>query len=362
MTLPDSSGGPIAPSARAHRIVLGLGLAVAFGTGLYGAAWTYMAERFADGVRAFIAAHPGEGIAFAYAGIALGGFPFRLEAQALAPSATVAFKDRTWIWRPERATFSARPWSVDRVTLDLSGAHAVSPADASGLVRWTATAREFALEARISSANVSALALRADAIRVHGYFVEKDITLGRLRIDWRPISVSPRDPSPDRARPSQHFELLAEVFRPPHTIRLPLGDEIARVAVVGEVRGPLVPGGGRDALGRWRDDGGTVELSRIEGRWGALALAGEGTLALDRDLQPVGAFTARIEGYSETVDALRATGAVSGGNALAAKMALTALARRDEGGRPYLTLPVSIQDRRLYVGPVQLLTAPAIPW
>lgn len=352
MTLPDSSGGPIAPSARAHRIVLGLGLAVAFGTGLYGAAWTYMAERFADGVRAFIAAHPGEGIAFAYAGIALGGFPFRLEAQALAPSATVAFKDRTWIWRPERATFSARPWSVDRVTLDLSGAHAVSPADASGLVRWTATAREFALEARISSANVSALVLGAREFRIRGRGGEEMLAFARFKLDWRP----------DRARPSQYFESFVEAIRLPPSARLPLGDEIARVAVVGEVRGPLVPSDGRDALGRWRDEGGTVELSRIEGRWGALALAGEGTLALDRDLQPVGAFTARIEGYSETVDALRAAGAVSGGNALAAKMALTALARRDEGGRPYLTLPVSIQDRRLYVGPVQLLTAPAIPW
>lgn len=362
MISPDSSGVPIAAGPRARRIALGVGLAVAAVAGLYGMGWTYLAGRFADGVRAFIAARQADGVAIAYAGIALGGFPARIEATMLAPSATIALKHGTWIWRPERATFSARPWSINRVTLDLSGAHAIAPADASGLARWTATARAFAVKTRISGADVAALALRARGLRIQGRAGEEALALGRLGVDWGPAGKTPGESRPEHERPSQSFESFAEAIRLPPTARLPLGDEIARLAVAGEVRGRIDAAAGRDALGRWRDDGGTVELSRIEGRWGALTLAGEGTLALDGVFQPVGAFTARIEGYSETIDALRAIGALNGGSALAAKMALTALARRDDGGRPYLTLPVSLQERRLYVGPVQLLTVPALSW
>jgi len=368
MTSSEPAGDARAADSRAHRIAIVLGLAAALAA-LYGAGWVYAAGRFADGVRAFIAARQVQGIAVAYADIALGGFPFRFDARLLAPSATVALPSGTWIWRPDRAVFSARPWSLDRVTLDLSGTHAIAPADASGLARWTVSSRAFALEAGISGAGISALALRADGIRVHGRVAEKDITVGRLRADWRPAAAALADSRPEHARPSQTFAWSVEAFRPPHAMRLPLGDEIARIAVAGEVRGRLAVEEGRDAFarwrdvfGRWRDDGGTIELSRVEGRWGALALAGEGTLALDGAFQPVGAFTARIEGYSETIDALRDAGAVSGTNAFAAKVVLTALARRDDGGRSYLTLPISLQERRLYVGPVALLTVPALAW
>jgi hypothetical protein len=373
MISPDSSGVPIAAGSRARRIALAVGLAAVVGAGLYGAGWAYMAGRFADGVRAFIAARQAEGAAVAYAGVALGGFPLRLEARVLAPSATIALKDGTWIWRPERAIFSARPWSVGRVTLDLSGAHTIAPADASGLARWTATAGAFAIEARISAADVAALALRARELRIRDRAGEDILALDRLRVDWRAAAAVPGDSRPEHARPSQYFESVVETIRPPPGARLPLGDDIARLVLAGEVRGRLAPATGagalgrwRDVFGRWRDGGGTVELSRVEGRWGALTLAGEGTLALDGAFQPVGAFTARIEGYSETLDALRAAGALDGGAALAAKMTLTALARRDGeltgSGRPYLTLPVAIQDRRLYVGPVPLLTVPAVSW
>jgi hypothetical protein len=357
---------PVPRSARARRLAWGLGLTLAAATGFYAAAWAYLADRFADGVRAFLEARHADGVTIAHAGTARGGFPLRIEARVLAPSATVALPSGTWIWRPERAVFSARPWSLDRVTLDIGGTHAIAPADASGLARWTVSARAFAIEARAADARVSALALRADDIRINGRDADKDITVERWRADWRIEAVSPGDTRPEHAQPSQVFESLIEEFHPPYAMRLPLGDSIARIALAGEVRGRLPFEEGRAAIVRWRDGGGTIELSRIEGRWGALLLAGEGTLALDGAFQPVGAFTARIEGYSETVDALRAAGAVSGTNALAAKMALTALARRDGeltgGGRPYLTLPMSLQERRLYVGPVALLTVPTLAW
>ena len=382
MTLPDSPGDkpalprPPADAAqtkyRARRIALKAGLALGALIALYGAGWYALAGRFADGVRDFLAAQQGEGatvppmggqnIKIAYADIALGGFPGRLEARLIAPTATLGFANRTWIWRPARVAFSARPWSVARVTVDLSGEHAVAPADASGLPRWKAHARTLAVEARLAGSSVAEFTLRGTDFRLDDRTGGEQFAFARLRADWHRAEIQSADSQPDHLRASQSFEVLAEGIRMPPTARLPLADQIARVFVVGEVKGRLARETGTDTLRRWRDDGGTVELRRIEGRWGALALGGEGTLALDGAFQPVGAFTARIEGFSETLDALRASGAISGRDALTAKVVLTALARREGEGRPYLTLPVALQERRLYVGPVALLTVPALPW
>ena len=372
MTMPDSPGDkpalprPAADAAqtkyRARRIALKAGLALGALIALYGAGWTYLAGRFADGVRGFLAAQQGEGVTLAYADIALGGFPGRLEAHLIAPTVTLRLANRTWIWRPPQVMFSARPWAMDRVTLDLSGEHAVAPADASGLPRLKAHARALSIEARLAGADVTQLVLRVSDFRLDSRSGREKFALARLRADWRRAEIQSADPQLDHLRASQSFEVLAEGIRMPPAARLPLADQIARVFVAGEVKGRPALETGIDALRRWRDDGGTVELRRIEGRWGALALGGEGTLALDGAFQPVGAFTARIEGFSETLDALRASGAMSGRDALTAKVVLTALARREGEGRPYLTLPVALQERRLYVGPVALLTVPALPW
>ena len=366
------------PRPRAHRRARAFGLALAALVALYGAGWYVLAGRFAEGVRSFLATRPGDGIAFAYADIALGGFPGRIKARVLAPSATIARAQGTWIWRPARVTFSARPWALNRVTLDLSGAHTVAPADASGLPRWKAEVQTLTIEARIADADVTALALRGDGFRLDGRVPGEEFALARLRADWRRAESRSADPRPERGareyarrdsppRPdhlqaSQSFEAIGEGLRPPPGARLLLAEEIARIALGGEVRGRIEAGPETEAIRRWRDDGGTIELTRIEGRYGALALAGAGTLALDGEFQPVGAFTARIEGFSETLDALREAGIMRGRDALTAKIALTALARREGEGRPYLTLPLSLQERRLYAGPVALLTFPALAW
>ena len=51
-----------------------------------------------------------------------------------------------------------------------------------------------------------------------------------------------------------------------------------------------------NGLIQWRDKGGTVEVTRLNLDHGPLRLNGEGTFALDRDLQPVGTLTVRVEG------------------------------------------------------------------
>lgn len=333
---------------------------------LYGAGWFTLSERFAGAVALWLDAQRAQGIEISRAGIARGGFPFRLEARVLEPKVAFAAGRKGWTWTPARAVFSARPWAPDRVTLDLSGAHAIIPAgvpaDApSAQPRWTVATKSLILAAQLQGASARALDLAATGIAVAGRRPDGEFGAAEVRVRWRRADVLPADHRSE----SQAFEIAAVGVRLSERARLPLGSDIAHLKIAGRVIGELTslrPGMGPGALGSWRDGGGTVEIAALEGRYGALQFAGEGTLALDGAMQPLAALTARIEGYGEAIDALRAKGAMNSRDAATAKLILAALAQRNGNGRPHLAVPVAIQEGLLFAGPVTLLRVPPIPW
>ena len=74
-------------------------------------------------------------------------------------------------------------------------------------------------------------------------------------------------------------------------------------------------------------------------------MAASGTLALDRQLQPLAAMSVKIQGYVPALDQLRATGVVGPRELTIAKLVLGALSRQElEGGPATVRLPVNIQD------------------
>ncbi len=104
-------------------------------------------------------------------------------------------------------------------------------------------------------------------------------------------------------------------------------------------------------------------MERLAITYGPLSAQATGTVALDGNMQPVGAFTAKIQGFRETVDALQERGLVRGRDAVTAKLVLGALAKTPAGGGPQtLNLAITVQDRTLFAGPVPLARLPAIDW
>jgi hypothetical protein len=164
-------------------------------------------------------------------------------------------------------------------------------------------------------------------------------------------------------RPSLHLTAeIAEMDLPPGT-RAALGRRIESLVVTAVITGRLARGPLIQALEAWRRDGGVIEVERLALNWAALGLDADGTIALDANLQPMGALTARIAGFRETVEALVAAGNVRPRDGLTAKIVLGLLARTPEGGgRPRITAPLSLRDRQLRIGPVPLLRLPAIRW
>jgi hypothetical protein len=158
------------------------------------------------------------------------------------------------------------------------------------------------------------------------------------------------------------LSMRASDLRLPAGLGLPLGEHVSRLeldaAVVGDPRSRPWP----EALFQWRDAGGIVEISDLVVHYGPLRLTLAGTLALDGDGQPMGAFNARGEGLAETVDALDQRGFLGPSEVAGAKLALRILARPSETGEPGVNVPLTLQDRILYAASFPLLRVPAIHW
>jgi hypothetical protein len=163
---------------------------------------------------------------------------------------------------------------------------------------------------------------------------------------------------------SAAFSFKLEAVALPPTVRWPLGNTIGEIAAEGAVEGavpsaqPLLPW-----VGAWRDGGGSLQIQHMALTWGPLSLAASATLALDDQLQPMGAGTSRLTGYGATLDALAAGGTISRSAATAAKAVLSLLAGTPgDGDSADVDVPLTLQYRTLSMRQVPLLRLPEIDW
>jgi len=96
--------------------------------------------------------------------------------------------------------------------------------------------------------------------------------------------------------------------------------------------------------------------------WGGLRVSGSGTLALDEQLQPMGAFSGSLAGVDQLMTALVSAGRMRAGDARLARVALTMLAKPGADGKPEIATSFTIQNGEMYLGPAKLGAAPRINW
>ncbi len=283
---------------------------------VYGGLWLYAAGRLTEGVERWAAERRAQGWQVKLGGVSATGFPFRLAVVIPAPALARSRDGR--FWRGPPVTLYFRPWQPDMVEAGFPGTHffGTSPARAQ------------------------------DGIK---------LKVGRAKA-WLHAAANGDDVQ-------RRIDLMLGDLVLPDGVRAPLGQTIEKLELSATVKGPHGPDRDRDAMAAWRDGGGVVELPRLALDWAALSLSADGTLALDRNLQPEAALSARFTGFKETVDALVSLGKIRPRNGMTAKIVLGLLEKRPAGGGPpQITAPLTIQAGKLYIGPVQLLSLPKIDW
>jgi len=160
------------------------------------------------------------------------------------------------------------------------------------------------------------------------------------------------------------FAFSAEGITLPPALGWSLGRTIARFDCDGRLEGRILPAPTMAAgVSAWRDSGGSVQLQNVVLNWGPLRLTGAATLALDDQLQPMGAGASHIAGYAATLDALAKSGAMTRSAATAAKALLSLLAGTpDDNGPDDVDVPLTLQYRTLSMRQVPLVRFPELDW
>jgi hypothetical protein len=163
---------------------------------------------------------------------------------------------------------------------------------------------------------------------------------------------------------SAGFSCSTEALELPEAVKWPLGSRISSLALDGAISGALGRGGSQaEWAAAWRDSGGSLEVHRLAVGWGPLGVSATATLALDDQLQPMGAGTARLIGYAAALDALADNGTVSRSAVIAAKAVLSLLAPTPGDGEPTeVEVPLTLQYRTLSMRQVPLVRLPELDW
>ena len=349
--------GPPRVSPR-RRLVVWVAVAVAV-TGLaYSGLWLVAANQFRAATLSWIEQRQGEGYRITYSALETGGFPAAVRV-ILADATITGKRPRgSWTWSVDEAVVEASPHSPRQVTVRAPGAQRLEGVFGARRVRYVGSAAEVTVDVAsggrlpVGTATIRELVLQP----VDG---GDKVAVASLDV------VSRGDPGApaDERTATQELTLAATDLLLPRTLGLPLGGDVARVAIEAKLYGTLEPSPWPEALVRWRDAGGTIEVPRLELKYGPLSLSADGTLALDQANQPIGAFNARIVGASQTVDALRERRLIGDGNAVAVKAMLALTARQpQDGGPPVLDIPLTLQERTLYAGPLAVAVVPEIRW
>lgn len=329
----------------------------------YGAAWLYAAEVMRDSMDGWAAERRAEGWAVDHGPITAEDFPFalrmRIEKPRMAQGDAAGFRS----WRGAAMTVSFRPWNPRRISFSTPGTHYFALGPRGHRRQFTLSAAEASGRMILDQrGKMQQIMLKLDGARFTPANAPE--TAARTLVLSLGIpQAAANQTTESHQRPSLHLTADVADIDLPRTARTALGRRIESLVLTATVRGRLAGASPAEALAAWRNDGGVVEIERLRLKWAALGLGADGTMALDTNMQPVGAMTARITGFRKTVEALVAAGAVRPRDAMTAGIVLNMLAKTPaDGGPPVITAPLSAQDGRLYIGPVALMRLPAIRW
>jgi hypothetical protein len=129
------------------------------------------------------------------------------------------------------------------------------------------------------------------------------------------------------------------------------------------IKGPVPDFANKESVAAWNDASGVFEFDRFFLHWGPINVTANGTVGLNANLQPEGAFSGRIDGLDQAVDALARQGAITKRQEALVRSSIDVLSRPSGlTGNSAPVVPVSLQGGGLYLGPVKLMKLPEINW
>ena len=321
---------------------------------LYSAAWFVLATQMEKRLLHRLAAEQEHGVTITWKRHRTAGFPF--EMRVLLRDFSLADKSGL--------TVSAPNFSLGAALGDINDLTLRSPAGM--FVTVPAGQQRPALKAAISTVQGR---IRLDASRLDTLSLTLDnVLLVGLLPDARAVTTEtlsvyldrPEDKPVNAMDPAGHLIVNADNTTLPDPAVPALGNAVRRVTLDAYLLGDLT-GMDQQAVKAWRDAGGTVNMEELSAEWGPLGIGLGGTLALDNDFQPLGSFSAKVTGFVPALDALVAERGINPDKASLIKAGLGLIARPEgDGDIPTLTVPLTVQDRALYLASFKVVKLPEV--
>ncbi len=322
--------------------------------GAYVVYWQIVAGRIKDGLVDWQQSEKSHNIDASWRGLRVSGFPFAFRVEI----ENAALRDHAWNPAPDlrlpRLTGTARPWNFDDWRLAAPDGLSAVLASAGGRLSLKLAAKSVEGTVVIGPHGASWLWLNGQDVAAQS----AAIVPIKSADAW---VILPTKPAAKDSDPSLSVALAMRqvgVPAPPAGF----GKTIGALALGITVKGAVPDGPLAKAAAVWRDAGGTIDVDHLELQWGELGIAVNGTLALDQKLQPMAAFAGGIEGFGVVLNALVAADRMTPEQAALVQIALTTLAKPGPDGKPQITVPFTIQNGKMYLGPARLGAAPRIIW
>ena len=313
-----------------------------------------------------------QGVVASYGKIKITGFPINFHIGINDPQLQIPYgnsenqrfeKDKKWIWQGQRVVAEVRPWNFNNIKLDLSGSNRLSLKDKGTLYEFVSKAKLINIDAEMFQRNwPRKFKIRVEEIKILEKVSGVETSIKSAFFSTQVLLRGKTERSVAKKIPNRVLQIKLNGVYLPKAFKLPLDNYINEISAKLKIIENISPVLSLQNLKKWRDAGGIIDIDSFEGISGGLKTHAAGTLALDENLQPLLAMSANLEGIIPLIDRLKRSGFIRSKTALLAKVIFGGISKRSANGKRSVSLPLTIQDRKLSIGPVSLMALPFINW
>jgi hypothetical protein len=332
--------------------------------GLYTGGWFFLSAELRGGIDSWIAQQKKSGLDIRYASHQRGGFPFAIKMIFDQPVIASDRKLTSFVWQGQQAIITVKPWNIRDGHIDLSGPQKIGIVRNGKTSTWQGHAGLFTADINFKSRTQIQLALNFGQVDMKSKDDKAQSEPQRVQLHRGRIVVLQNSKNNTTEKtPSLVFAADLTQLHVPKSVPIILGHQFKKIAVKSSVFGSLPRTIHLLPLTAWRDAGGTIEIDHFEVDHGPLNLKTKGTVALDENMQPMGAFSSQIYGFSEVISVLQNRNLIKSNVALTAHLVLGVMATRQGADkRPRLDVALSVQNQKLFIGPLAITKLPPIKW
>jgi hypothetical protein len=285
-----------------------------------------------------------QGYAVSYSSISITGNPLLMEIRLENPS--LKERQETWAWQGKELVISVYPWKPYIWTCSFSGNHKVTTLKNAPIPLGTLSIER---------------ALGVFTLSSEGKLEQVDFKVGAITslLETQVQSVSLKNLSLNMTQLNHplnsKFTFTTEVVNLESLLKAAPLDYPLILNIEGELSGYTLKTSSPRSLSQWRDGGGIMNIISLNISWPPISAEAEGTLTLDKNMYFLGSFSSKIIGYQEALEDMVKLGWIKKKKALMASFILELFTTTDGSGPKQLTVPITLQNGMISVGPAPLI-------